>query len=497
MPRASGAAVAPQVLAVEAAIEILRSGGNAIDAAVAAAFVQGVVDPIMCGPGGYAVLLHWSATDGSGTVVNGSARAGGLVRDDQWADIALGPTSDRFGYRVVGNANEVGYQSIAVPGTVDALGAAHARWGLLPWPRLLEPAIDLAATGFTVTESTADFWHRPATEGRTSGPDRVRYTPAAARLFAPSGEPLAPGERLVQADHADLLRALARDGARAFYEGDIAATMAADIQEHGGSFTAGDLAGFHAEFLKPAVSTYRGLRIVGAPRPFGGSMVARALGFLDRHDVAVLGHGGTEMIALLAEAMQDAGTERAIESAGTTQLCVVDGHGNAVSLTHSLGYSSGVVTPTLGFLFNNYLNCFNPLPGHADSLAPGAYRESSMAPTIVISGDGPTIVTGSPGATRIPGAVVQVLVNSIDLGMSAVEAVSAPRIDCQGGPIHIEGRIAHAVSEELERLGKEVVRHPANYDRYFGRPQVLARNERGWDGAADPRGDGAGPMFVA
>jgi gamma-glutamyltranspeptidase/glutathione hydrolase len=305
------------------------------------------------------------------------------------------------------------------------------------------------------------------------------------------------GDRLVQADHADLLRALARDGARAFYEGDIAETMAADIERNGGSVTAGDLLGFHAEFLDSLESTYRGMRIVGAPRPFGGSMVARALATLDRHNVAALGHGSTEMIALLASAIQDAGAERAIESADTTQLCVVDGHGNAVSLTHSLGSSSGVVTPTLGFLFNNYLNCFNPLPGNSDSLAPGAHRESSMAPTIVISGDGPTIVTGSPGATRIPGAVVQVLVNTIDFGMSAVEAVSAPRIDCQGGPIHIEGRIGHSVSEELERLGREVVRHPANYDRYFGRPQVLARTDLGWEGAADPRGDGAGPMFVA
>lgn len=496
MARAGGAAVAPQVHAVEAAVEVLGSGGNAVDAAVAAAFVQGVVDPIMCGPGGYAVLLHWSGTTGRATVVDGSARAGSLVREDQWADIALGPTSDRFGYRVAGNVNEVGYPSIAVPGTVDALGAAHARWGTVPWPRLLERAIDLAATGFTVTASTADFWQRPATEGRTSGPERVRFTPAAARQFAPSGEPLAPGERLVQADHGELLRNLAHGGARAFYEGEIAATMAADVQANGGSITAGDLAAFHAGFLEPMASTYRGLRIIGAPRPFGGAMVARALDTLDGHDVASLGHGTPELIALIADAMNDAGSERAIEGANTTQLCVVDADGDVVSLTHSLGYSSGVVIPTLGFLLNNYMNCFNPLPGHADSIAPGAYRESSMSPTIATSAEGPIIVTGAPGATRIPGAVVQVITNIVDFGMSAVEAVSAPRVDCQGGPIHVEGRIGHAVSAALEGLGHEVERHPANYDRYFGRPQVLVRGERGWDGASDPRGDGASAMLV-
>jgi gamma-glutamyltranspeptidase/glutathione hydrolase len=523
------------VPAVEAAAEILMLGGSAIDAAIAAAFVQGVVDPIMCGPGGYAVLLHRSAS-GTASVVDGSARAGSLVRPDQWADISLGPTIDRFGYRVAGNVNEVGYQSIAVPGTVDALGVAHARWGTIPWSLLLEPAIAIAAEGFVVTESTTDFWRRPATEGRTSGPDRLRHTEASARQFAPAGEPLAPGERLVQPDHAGFLRTLAREGARALYEGDVANVIASNIQEHGGFVTADDLASFRARFLEPISTRYRGVEVIGAPPPFGGVLVAQVLSILDRFMVGALVHGSADHLAVLAEAMKVAGLQRGIEGADpavaaevggglawtqrtaaiveslraqhewidnipveppdTTQLCVVDRNGEAVSLTHSLGYSSGVVIPTLGFLLNNYMNCFNPLPGHCDSIAPGKHRDSSMAPTLVTKAGRLTHVVGAPGATRIPGAIAQVLVNTIDFGMSPVEAVSAPRIDCQGGAIHAEGRIRRSVVAALEARGYEVEQHPTNYDRYFARPQLLMRSADGWDGASDPRGDGAGVMYA-
>jgi gamma-glutamyltranspeptidase/glutathione hydrolase len=212
--------------------------------------------------------------------------------------------------------------------------------------------------------------------------------------------------------------------------------------------------------------------------------------------------------APISEALDVAGSEvdeavRAIRSGGslepsaptpdpggTSHLIAVDDDGLVVSLTHSLGYCSGVVTPGLGFLYNDYLNGFHPLPGHEDSLAPGKNRPSSTAPTVLLDDRGPWIVAGAPGATRIAPSVMQALVNIVDLGMGPVEAVSAARIDCQAQDVHLEGRIPHAVEEGLRAHGYATVRHTRNYDRYFARPQVAVRTDGGWRGASDPRGDG-------
>jgi gamma-glutamyltranspeptidase/glutathione hydrolase len=173
-----------------------------------------------------------------------------------------------------------------------------------------------------------------------------------------------------------------------------------------------------------------------------------------------------------------------------------DDRGLVVSLTHSLGYCSGVVTPGLGFMYNNYLNAFHPLPGRAESLAPGKRRPSSTAPTIVTDDQGAWIVIGAPGATRIGPAVLQVLVNLIDFGMGSVEAVSAPRVDCQDHGIHLEGRIPRIVEDGLRAHGYQIIRHTRNYDRYFARPQVAVRTAGTWQGASDPRGDGGAAIVV-
>jgi gamma-glutamyltranspeptidase/glutathione hydrolase len=496
--RARAAAVAPQPLAADTAVEVLRLGGNAIDAAVAAGFVQGVVDPMMCGPGGYASLVASSALRGRAWAVDGSARAGSLVRADQWRDLAQGPAADRFGYLVAGNLNDVGYESIAVPGMVAALDEAHRRWGRLPWSVVLEPAIALAEDGFVVTQATTDFWMRPATEGRTGGAERLTFTQAARRVFAPSGTPVTPGERLRQPDHANTLRAIASHGAGAFYNGELAAAMTEDLARNSSSITMDDLRTYRAMVVPAQRTRAFGRTVLGAPPPFGGAILARMLTALGRSRLQRTSHGSTEHLRAVAQAMRLGTQERAVEAMhrapeapDTTHVSVVDGEGWAVSMTHSLGYSSGVVTPTLGFLYNNYLNCFNPVPGHADSLAPGARRESSMAPTILLSSGRPTLVAGAAGATRIPGAIAQVVVNSVAFGMTPVEAVSAPRIDRQGSAaIHAEGRVDRQAIERLESTGVKVETHSAHYDRYFGRVQLLVASATGWTGASDPRGDG-------
>jgi gamma-glutamyltranspeptidase/glutathione hydrolase len=179
------------------------------------------------------------------------------------------------------------------------------------------------------------------------------------------------------------------------------------------------------------------------------------------------------------------------ESPDTTHVCVIDAAGNAVSLTHTLGASSGVVTPGLGFTYNNYLNCFDPRPGRANSLAPGKTRITMMVPTFVFEGERLGVVIGAPGGTKIVTGVLQALLNLFDHGMTPVEAVSAPRIDFQGEVVQAEQRVPGDVLGGLRRLGYTVNRRPTGYDPYFAKVQLLTQDGDGaLAGASDPRGDG-------
>jgi len=183
------------------------------------------------------------------------------------------------------------------------------------------------------------------------------------------------------------------------------------------------------------------------------------------------------------------------ESPTTTHVCVVDAAGNAVSLTHTLGSSSGVVTPGLGFGWNNYLNCFDPRPGHVNSLAPGKTRVTMMVPAMAFRGDRPEVVVGAPGGTRIVNGVLQTLLNLLDHGMTPLEAVSAPRVDYQGETVQAELRITAEVADALRAAGFPVNRRPMSYDTFFSRVQVIVAGEDGGlAGASDPRGDGGIPL---
>jgi len=175
----------------------------------------------------------------------------------------------------------------------------------------------------------------------------------------------------------------------------------------------------------------------------------------------------------------------------TTHVCAVDDQGNAVSLTHTLGSASGVVTPGLGFGYNDYMNCFDPRPGTPNSVHPGKTRVTMMTPTMVFDEGRLSICAGAPGGTKIVTGILQVLVNLIDHRMSPIEAVSAPRVDFQGDIVQSEARIPLAVTSGLEKLGYRVNRRTLNYDSYFARPQVIVAEKDGYlSGASDPRKDG-------
>jgi gamma-glutamyltranspeptidase/glutathione hydrolase len=265
---------------------------------------------------------------------------------------------------------------------------------------------------------------------------------------------------------------------------------------------------------------------VAAGPPAGGLTLLQMLNFLEGYDLGAQGWPSTEAARLLVEAMgwavadrelhiadprfvevpsgaladkQYAAKAREVAAAGirahdrpdTTQVCVVDDAGNAVSLTHTLGSASGVVTPGLGFGYNDYMNCFDPRPGTPNSIHPGKTRVTMMTPTMVFDRGKLRVCVGAPGGTKIVTAVLQVLVNVIDHQMSPVEAVSAPRVDFQGDIVQAEARVPRVVCDGLEAIGYKVNRRTLNYDSYFARPQVIVAERDGYlHGASDPRKDG-------
>ena len=517
--------VAPQPRAAEIGLEVMRRGGNAVDAAVTCAFVQGVIDPQMCGIGGCGVMLVHSKEHGD-SLLEFYATAGSRAREDQWENLFIREAADRYGYVLEGAVNDVGYQSVGVPGTVAGLHEALTRFGTISWEQAIAPAVPLARDGFPVSGYMHGYWTTEYGPDVVPNIQRIQATPEAKALYTHDGKLFGIGETFVQADYATTLERLAQGGPDAFYKGEIAEAIAADFEVNGGFVTKGDLADYRVNVTEPLRGTYRGLAIAAAGPPAGGLTLLQMLNFLEGYNLGSHGWPSTESARLLVEAMAWAVADRELHIADprfvdiptgaladkeyaakarevvasgvkahdrsdTTQVCVVDDAGNAVSLTHTLGSASGVVTPGLGFGYNDYMNCFDPRPGTPNSVQPGKTRVTMMTPTMVFDRGRLRVCVGAPGGTKIVTGILQVLVNILDHGMSPVEAVSAPRVDFQGDVVEIEGRIPAAVSGGLEKLGYQVNRRTLNYDSYFSRPQVIAAERDGvLQGASDPRKDG-------
>ena len=512
--------VCPQPQAAEIGLEVMRRGGNAVDAAVTCAFVQGVIDPQMCGIGGCGAMLVHSPTAGD-TLLEFYATAGSRVREDQWERLFIREAADRYGYVLDGWVNDVGYQSVAVPGTVAGLYEALTRFGTISWESAIAPAIPLARDGFRVSGFMHGFWTTDYGPDVVASAQRIQVTPAARALYTHDGALYAVGEVMVQADLARTLSRLAAEGPDVFYRGAIADEIAADFASNGGYISKEDLESYRVNVTEPIRGLYRDHRVTAAGPPAGGLTLLQMLNFLEGYDLASHGWPSTAAARRLVEAMAFAFADRELhiadprfvdiplgalankeyaaharaavaDRADTTHVCVVDDLGNVVSLSHTLGSSSGVVTPGLGFGYNDYMNCFDPRPGRPNSVQPGKTRATMMTPTIVFDADGALrVCVGAPGGTKIVTAVLQVLVNVLDHGMSAVEAVSAPRIDFQGDVVQTEYRVPQRVCDGLAGLGYSVNRRTLNYDTYFARPQVIVASRDGsLSGASDPRKDG-------
>jgi len=527
-----GMVVAPQPLAVEAGVEALRRGGNAFDAAVTGAFVQMVVDPQMCGVAGFGVA-NVRTSGGEQKIIDFNGTSGSRVTPGMWRDVLINQDWTGYGYHLKGAVNDVGYQSIMTPGTVAGMAEVLSRFGSISWASALQPAVTVAENGFLISPELWRTWNVPAPLGRVAMKDRIAASPGSRALYIKgSGETLRPGERFVNPDYGIVLRRLADVGPADFYEGDLAARMAADFEQNGGYVTAEDLAGYRVRVTDPIVTDYRGFTVATNPPSGGGICVAEILNIIGHESIAALGLNSAPYIDLVGHAMKAAfhdwytyvadpeffdvpvdwlmspqrahewytrikrGERFAVplysEPPTTTNITVVDSDGNCAVITHSLGSSSGVVTPGLGFTYNNIMNAANPVPGEPNSIAPGKNRITGMCPTVVLRGNDPVLALGAPGGTRIITGVLQVILNVLDHGLSPVEAVSAPRFDCQSDVLDCEARIPSWVKAELGDRGFDINPNPAAYGN-FALVQAVSRDPLSGvlAGGADPRGGGA------
>ena len=524
--------VAPQPEPTEAGAEILRAGGNAVDAAIACALVQGVVDPLMCGIAGFGSCGIYMPGKKFHGYIDAHAPAPLAAQPDMWAHLIEGEARDGYGFILKGRINDIGYQSICAPANLRMYHDAQREHGALPWEQVVEPAIHWAENGWSVRPHVHYWWSDEGAMGRAPNHERITYTPAARALYCrDDGSPKRVGDFVRNRDYGRTLRAIAKGGADAFYVGEIAEAIVADMQKHGGLITREDLRTWTTSRNEPLWGRYRGYDVSTNRPPGGGVMLIEMLNILEQFDLSAMEHNSPEYLRVVSEAMKRATIDKDLyvgdpkfvdvpidrlnareyakamadeirrgvkaqvprfNSGGprkdTTQVSVIDKDGNCVTMTHSLGMPSGVITDGLGFMYNGCMGVFDPRPGRAGSIAPGKARFSSVVPSIFFKDGRPHLIIGAPGATQIAMGVLQVSLNALDFDMTMVEAVSAPRFSATSDAIDISNRIPRGTQKALEGMGYEVIRNAHTFG--FAAVHAIRVHPDGLDGGADPGHDG-------
>jgi len=477
VPAENGMVVSTDSFASAAGLEILKDGGNAVDAVIATSFALAVVNPEAGNLGGGGFIVGRMADD-TRFALDYREEAPGRATADMYVDDD-GRVTDQ---------GLVGHLAAGVPGTVAGMEAAYERYGSLPWARLLEPAIRLARDGFEV----ADRHHGSIDYKR----ELLGKFPASAAVFLPNGEAPAVGSILRQPDLARTLQAIADGGATAFYEGWIADSVAAEMRRGGGLIERTDMAAYDAIWREPVQTVYRGYEVISMPpASSGGTTLTQMLNIVEGFDLAAEGWHSTQALHIAVEAMRRAYADRnfflgdtdfvdvpldyllskahadslrqsidltrasvsedfnrvPVESENTTHFSVVDAAGNAMSVTTTLnsGFGSGVVVRGAGFVLNNEMddftskagvpNIYGLVQGEANAIAPGKRMLSAMTPTIVINPQGQTeLVTGTPGGSTIITTIFQIVTNHIDFGLPVQASVNAPRFHHQHLPDMIQ-----------------------------------------------------------
>ncbi|AJA59444.1 MULTISPECIES: gamma-glutamyltransferase [Bradyrhizobium] len=534
VPSEHGMVVAQERISAQVGADILRLGGNAVDAAVATGFAMAVTYPRAGNIGGGGFMVIHSAERNEDITIDYRETAPAATTPQ----IFLGADGKPDAAKSRDSALGVG-----VPGTVAGLALALEKYGSgrFTLAQLLEPAIALARDGFVVTDDIADTlpgWHR-----------RLARWPSSAKIFSrPDGTALGEGDRLVQSDLAETLSAVAAQGPRGFYEGPVADKLAKAVADAGGIMTPADLKSYSAVIRAPVRGTYRGYDIVSMPLPSsGGVVLVETLNILEGFQLADLKQGSPASLHLLIEAMKRAyadrarylgdpafvnapietltakdyaaklragiSTERATpskqlvsappaprEGTNTTHFSVVDAGGNAVSNTTTLNFSYGVglVADGTGVLLNNELDDFTAAVGASNAYGlvgfepnlpgPGKRPLSSMSPTIVLKDGKPVLVTGSPGGSRIISTVLQVIVNVLDYKMDVAAAVAAPRLHHQWLPdeVRVESGFPGDVLFELKAMDHLIVEPMGQTSA-----NSIMMTPNGPLGAPDPRTRGA------
>lgn len=472
--------------------QVLAAGGNAVDAAVATSFALGAVEPWMSGMGGGGCILIAPGDGGTGRAIDFAMVAPGGLDP---ADYSLSGTAadDLFGWPgVLEDRNIQGPLAVCVPGQVAGMALAHERFGTMPWPELLEPAVSLAEDGLEV-----DWFAALVIANATAGLARF---PASREIWLPGGFPptldyAGIARRLPLGRLAASLAAVAAEGPDALYRGEVGLTLVHDLQAMGGRLAFEDLGAYQAREVEPLALTYRGARLAAMRGLFAGPTFARCLELLTPRDLGR--EPGPAAYISYAGVLQQAYAERfATMGAGdatpscTSHFCVADRHGTMVSVTQTLLslFGSRVVSPATGILLNNGIMWFDPRPGGPNSIRPAARPLTNMCPVVGTTADGSRFALGASGGRRILPAVLQLTSFLVDHGLSLEEAFHTARIDASGGPeVVVNPALAEDARAALAARFKTREARPAVYPTVYACPSGVLRDVAGAScGAAEP-----------
>ena len=517
-------------LASQAGVEILRKGGNAVDAAVTTALTMHVVAPAWSTIGGGAFILIYRRTAGQTVAID--------AREVAPKKASTSPA-----------VFTIGYQSIGVPGCLSGYHLALEQYGTIGLKQALEPAIKYAREGYEISRRMHDIL-RDNIDGAL---DKARKFPATSEMLLQDGYPPSIGDRIVSADLARTLQKIADSGPGVFYHGEIAEAIARDMAKNGGFLTKEDLSEYKPRVREPVTGTYRGYEICSAPPPSGGGgAIIEALNILESFDLAGLGHNTASSIHVIAESLKRAyldndnlvadpdfiivptnkltakdyaremsrqidlgrasarvspyqnegfnsrvpphqsGRSDFSKRGNTAHLVAVDRERNMVSITDSINYyfGSGVVIENTGILMNDTMRDFRQEDGKINSIEAGKRPKSWMSPTLVMVDGKAFLAVGSAGGPKIVSGVLQVLINVIDFKMNIAEAVQAPRFHCQGNEISVAPTIPRKVREELREKGHLIKERGEWW--FFGAVQAALVDPKTNEihGVADPLRDG-------
>jgi gamma-glutamyltranspeptidase / glutathione hydrolase len=505
-------------LAAEAGIKIMQHGGNAIDAAVAAAFVLSVVEPYASGIGGGGFLIV-KAKDELPITIDYREKAPININPNEYYQ-------DSTSFKKL---TQSGSRSIGVPGVLAGMDLVLKKYGSMNLGEVLQPAIEIAESGYPVSKTMGELIFEKY--------DLISNFDKLSKTFLVDGFPPDEGSIITNTELAETYQRIGKNGIKEFYEGEIAFDIVNEINTHDSTFDLQDLKNFKAIFKNPIIGYYRGYKIIStAPPSGGGTHLIELLNIMENYDIEKMNHNFFEHLHILTEAIKIIQNDKITymadpdyvrvpidklisknyaesisklinlekaetitpeflnsnESGSTTHISAVDNYGNIIAITQSINlfFGSGLVAGNTGILLNNHLGNFDDTAGLANSIAPGKKPVSSIAPTLILKDGKPFLIFGTPGGSRIIGTMAQVIINMIDFKMNLTDAIESAKIHFEKSTLHLEKRIEQSEIEKLKIAGHKVELH-SEFDKYFGGVNAIMITDDGnFIGASDSRRGG-------